>query len=454
MDRSRAAIVTLVILMGASAPTAGYAADAPMLRAEAGLGGLARPGRWVPVRISVDNDGSALQGELVVQWGDATVHRGVVLAAPSRSRFELYIRTPDVRDVITVRLQSKAIAVASIDVPVRVVPLENETTVCVTSAGAVAADLDECTSSVPTEALPRSMRGYDAADRLLWRAGPEAVLASDQRIALERWRQYRQLQDADVPSRAPRPPSAAEGTAFTPSLRALSAGFGLYVLAMVAAGVLTRTTRRRPLPMYAAITCVAVLGSSAALSAGRIGPASAVVVRHVSMLQELPRGGSLISMRAVAEFPSFDTFHLRAGVADSSLESKSTPRSDVWFDDAGLPLLSGVHALGSSEEFTLEGIVDFSPLQVERRPGVVRVTNTASVDLHDCGLSDGFSVQHLGTLAAGRTLETEERQAENTPFFTCELLALPVEFVEGTHPVKVEGTTVVAAYLAGQTGTR
>ena len=42
------------------------AADTLSLKAEAGLGGIGKAGRWSPVRVSVENTGQDLAGELIV----------------------------------------------------------------------------------------------------------------------------------------------------------------------------------------------------------------------------------------------------------------------------------------------------------------------------------------------------------------------------------------------------
>ena len=76
------------------------------LDAAAGLGGLAKAGRWTPLTVSIASDRDVLDAELVVVWGDARLQRPVTLSPGSRKTFELYLRTTDPRGAIDVRLQS------------------------------------------------------------------------------------------------------------------------------------------------------------------------------------------------------------------------------------------------------------------------------------------------------------------------------------------------------------
>ena len=109
----------LLLAVIVSAP-AGAAADAATVTAEAGLGGLSRPGRWTPVRVAVHAANADISGEIILDWGNARAHRAITLSSGSHKEFELYIRTPDVREAITVRLWSNGREIASVDAPVRV----------------------------------------------------------------------------------------------------------------------------------------------------------------------------------------------------------------------------------------------------------------------------------------------------------------------------------------------
>jgi hypothetical protein len=465
----RAVSMTIVAVLTATVLTAfstgaSAAAQTPArpsgpvaLTATAGLGGVGKPGRWTPVRIAVENTGDTLSGELLVQWNGAVVHRSVVLSAPSRRQFEVDIRTPDASGTISVRLRSNGIDLQSVDIPIRLSPPDEPVTLCVTSAGSFAGDPAECTSTTTPESLPRSMRGYDAADRVIWRPGPESALADDQRVALDRWRGYRQLDDAGVLSLAPALAPALSpvgGSNARPRwLTVIAVAVSVYGLLTIAAGSLARGAR--PLLVFPAAVLLAALASSVALVAGHAGlgllPASAMVVQYAATLQQLPGGGSTVSMRGVVQSPAFDLFQTRARVRDAALDvktpSRAEPGSEEWFDADGYPAFSGVLGLGATREFTLEGAVDLSPLDVRRDGDTIRVTNASRADLRDCRFPEGFSVQRVGTLRPGQAVESREATDVDAPFFSCMLLEVPIDFVDERYAARTEGTSLVMAYL-------
>src|SRR5262245_40626197 len=103
------------------------------VKASAGLGGWCRPGRWTPVRVDVEMRGEpsaeAAAADIVVEWGDARVRRALTLASPSHKQVELYVRTADARDSITVRVLIADREMATAVAPVRL--LAEPLTVCV-----------------------------------------------------------------------------------------------------------------------------------------------------------------------------------------------------------------------------------------------------------------------------------------------------------------------------------
>jgi len=424
-------------------------------RAEAGLGGVCKPGRWMPVRIWLANDGEDVTGELVLQWGTSTLHRTVTLASPSRVHFELYIRTLEVRGTVTVRFRSRGVDIRSVDLPIRAAGPDEVVTLCVAAADPGPTDQVGCTTTLIPDALPRSMRGYDAADRVVWQSGSKDVLAADQRAALERWQSYHELEDSGLLSRAP----ALSATTAQPagprrSSRAIAIGAGVYLLALLAVGIRSRWARSRPMSAYVAVALLACIWSSASAAAGRIGPGRSVIVRHASTLRQLAGGGSYVSMHGIVEYPAFDAFSVRAGVADLSIALKSNSPSEQWYDDDGYPQISGVFGFGARQTFVLEGVVEFAPLDIVRRAGAVRVTNRSGVELGDCRFPEGFSHQRIGVLRPGQSVEARELGVIEEPFFACTLPESPVAFADARHPVLTEGASLLTVYLDPQGGAR
>ena len=176
------------------------------VKASAGLGGWCRPGRWTPVRVDVETRGEtsaeAAAGEIVVEWGDARVRRAMTLASPSHKQAELYIRTADARDSITVRVLVADREMARTVTPVRLVAPAEPLTVCVARVNTWPTSGTTCTATINPESLPRSWRGYAAADDVVWPPGSKLTLTAEQHTALDRWRVVQAIENAEstVPS--------------------------------------------------------------------------------------------------------------------------------------------------------------------------------------------------------------------------------------------------------------
>src|SRR5204862_4300573 len=184
-------LVLLLWLAGLFARPA-HADPTVTFKTSAGLGGWCRPARWMPVRVDVETRGEtsseAAAGEIVVEWGDARVRRALTLASPSHKQVELYIRTADARDSITVRVLVADREMAPAVVPVRLVAPAEPLTVCVAPVNTRPTIGVTCAATLNPESLPRSWRGYAAADDVVWPSGGKPTLTAEQRIALDRWR--------------------------------------------------------------------------------------------------------------------------------------------------------------------------------------------------------------------------------------------------------------------------
>src|SRR5687767_8478771 len=169
---------------------ASAAAGELVLAARAGLDGVTRPGRWTPVVVTLDNRSAALTGDLVVAWGDTRVRQAVELAAPSATRITLFVRTGDIRDSLSVHVESGGARVAGIDVPLRIAPTDAHVILCLGDARTDAG----CTVSMPAAAIPPSPRAFDAADEVV--AGAGSGLSEDQMNALQLWIAARRVEIA------------------------------------------------------------------------------------------------------------------------------------------------------------------------------------------------------------------------------------------------------------------
>ncbi|MES1255273.1 MAG: hypothetical protein ABUS56_06695 [Acidobacteriota bacterium] len=443
------AVAASVLAASVLTPPCLFAAEGLGLGVDAGIGGVAKAGRWCPVRISIDNTGQSLDGEIVVTWGDSVVHRRVVVPAPSRQRFDMEIRTNDARPEVHVQLIAGGVEVRSINVPLRTLPPDSETTLCVTST---VADESTCEAETPPSRLPRSMRGYDAVERVVWRES-ESGLTAEQRSALEAWRAYRRLAEAGALAAPPRAMAPASGAPTEPSLALGTVGMLVYACALGAMGVAVHRFRWRPLPFYAMVVATTTCGAAAAGLAGRAGPSSAVQVRYASTLQQLAAGRSLISARGHLAFPAFDTYQVRAVIADAELAPASRSGSRAWLDEGGYPVVAGTHGLAASQAFALDGVAPLAPLEIERRANHIRVTNASDVELQACQFSAGVAPRDLGVLGPGRSAEGIASDTSDGADLTvsCLLARPPIEFVDPRYEVRVDGTAMLRASVPGRT---
>ena len=418
-------------------------AGAVTLAGTAGAGGASKPGRWTPVSVTVEASGEDAGGLLVVRWGDASVERPIAVPAGARKRFEFYLHTMDVAAAVSVMLLREGQSLASTELPLRTVPAEAPFTLCVTDEGAGADTATDCTGKTAAAALPRSVRGYDAIDRVDWRGGSEETLPVDQRLAFARWRAMRALDEAGSLAATDRPPSIMAALArknrAAPQVR-ITIGAFLALLVTVAAA----TRRRRPRAVYAGVLISIACGVGGAMAAGRTGPGSAVVIHHATLVQQLPGpGGSLVSMRGAAEFPAYDEYAVQATLADAAIETG--PHQSL--EENGYPVLEGTFGTGARRAFTLDAATDIRPLLITRHGTVVRVANVSAADLRDCRFADGSSIATLDVLRAGSAVETQLRGAIVGPVVTCTMPGLPVEFAEARHAVRAQGRTLVVAYV-------
>jgi len=440
-----AAIAVAGLLAAApAAKGAPGASGSVTLKAEAGLGGVCRPGRWMPVRVWLANDGEDVSGELVVEWGDAKLNRALVLASPARIQVDVYVRTLDVRGTVTVKFRTHDVDVQSVDIPVHSAGLEERVTICVGEPDARAASQTTCTTTIGVDALPRSMRGWDAADEVVMAAGVDGTLPGLERTAFARWQSARALETSGRLTNAP-PLEASDGSRRTTG--AMMAGGAAYLVALLVVGFTAPRIRRRPLLQHALVVALAALATSAVLTAGRVGPWSAVDVRHVSTVQQVSAGGALLSMRGVVEYPAFDAYDVRAEVADLSMTERGGGPAAQRYDADGYPDLPVVMGLGAVQPFAAEGVIDFAPFDVTVREGLVRVTNRSASVLTDCAFPDAFSLQRVGTLAPGQSAEARSKGTTDAPVFSCRLQDGPVTFSDQRHNVHMHGTSLVTIDL-------
>jgi len=318
--------------------------------------------------------------------------------------------------------------------------------VCVTSAPFGDAG---CTAVLAPEAMPQSMRGYDAADAVTFGGAADAPVTRSQRAALERWRTYRALLDDDLLARAPR--AIWDGGAATsrrPGV-ALTAALGGYLVVILIAGALVWLRRARTV-LFTCCTLVAAAGIAtvAAAAAGRIGPGAAIVLHQATTVQQVA-DGSIVTLRGRLEYPAFADYAVTASVADGAVVPASAGTAEQWADARGMPLRRGTRALGAAEDVEYEGVADYAPFRITSTAGVTRVTNVSAGLLSSCRIGEGPSATTLGSLAPGAAFDLPRQASDETPWLTCDAAASPVRFTDPRFAVRENGPVMVSVSLAG-----
>jgi hypothetical protein len=413
------------------------------LQATAGIGGMVKTARWVPVRVSLTNTGPALTTDLVVSWGDASVRRRVALAAAARRDVEVYIRSAAPTGRLRIHLESSP--ERGIDLPLRVAALEETVTLCV-AAAVSNDDPARCSAVVAPEQLPFSWRGYEAADEILI-SGQEPVHAA-QRVALAQARALRQLDaagDLALTSQVAQPvlrrglPAAASN-----ALVILVSAYAALLL-LIGAVAAVRAPAAPLVWIAAALLSMGAVG--AALAVGRVGEAGHVHIHQAALLQQLPAApGTLLTVRGIAQFPAPSAVSLRLDAADAVLQTRAGAPQTL--DEDGRPVLTGRFGLGARQAFVAEGVVARQLLRVEEPDGrTVRISNDSGQALTHCGFSYGFSVADVGVLQPGESVTATHAGDVLGPAFTCRTLAPLAMFSTARHRLTTSGDTTVAVYL-------
>jgi len=350
---ARRAFLLIFLLVALRVPSAA-AADRLTMSADAGLAGVVRAGRWAPVRVDVDNRAQDVNGTLTIEWGKTRTRRAVTLVAPARRSFQFYVRTGDVRDVMVVRLESGGRELQRIEKPVRIAGSDETIHLCVESIGSVTDPL--CSATLASQALPGSWRGYDAVDVVT--IADASLLNAPQHRALDLWRAIRRAEDTGRGI-----PATAALLDAVPPVHQARPLLTFYLIAVVAIA-LARPVRRSSRRAFTAVTCVIVAGSAAAAWSGRSAP---VTLRHTSIIRQFAgEPGALVTVRAVAEFPSDGEYAIHPMSADGALDPG--PAYGVVrpqdFDEEGYPVLRGRFGLGASEPFGVEVAADVRIFEV------------------------------------------------------------------------------------------
>lgn len=431
----------VAILIGLLLVTARTAeAQGVSLQASAGLAGHVRPGRWTSVRVDLSGASRPISGELVVQWGPTRVQRRLSLSPGNTRRFELYVRTLDPRDVITVRLEGDDGTLADVQAPVRLVPNDPALPAFVVCGAHALATDHACVAGVDVASLPRSWRGFDAADDVRLSADEIASLDARQRGALALASAQARLFRFGLG--APTVGAVPNGRRWTQQSTALLGG---YAIALVM--VLFATRHRYTGATLAVLIIVSAIGSVVVVGAGRVGPASTVLIHHASSIDQYEGADSaILTIRGVAEFPALAQYALRSELEDATLHQQDNDdREHMLIDEAGFPTLAGRFGLGSTAPFVLEGAGSPTLLRIARANQAVRLTNVSNQTLNGCGFSAAPGA--MADLLPGASVAGAIVEGDPDPTFSCVLESSPWGLSEPRHRVQMIGRTTVVVHM-------
>lgn len=359
---------------------------APELTGEAGLGGRARAGRWMPVTVVLDSTTST-SGQLTVDWGGALARREIGLPGGGRRTVTFMLRTGDPRGRVDVTFADPAGNRTSAVIPVTV-DADDATLVACVDGGMGST----CTASAPSGQAPRDWRAWDAADEIQMPA-PEA-LDVEQREAIARWAGRRQSESYFG--------SPVDPNALTPQIPARHvAPWLLLALGLPLAVSLVAPHRPRwRAPLQLGAIGLSVLG---ALGAGRTG--TAATFRHVTVVHAFAgTAATLAETRGSLDIARDGRLRATLRSAGAWLESPGPGRMPQDIDGDGHPFVDLDARLGASHRFDAEYPGPPSPVRVMRSADRVSVENRGSAPLRNCAFPSSVDARGITTIDPSATV--------------------------------------------------
>lgn len=381
----------LVLLLGAAsaAPSAFGADTGPAISVRPGVGGAARPGRWLPVDVAISSGDTALHGAVVVEWGGALARRDIDMAAATTAHVTLLVRTiaasPSVR--VTLATAGGSVAASSI-APVTLLPVDDPATLCIGETPASTT----CTLRISDAETPTSWRGFDLADDVVWNSRTAWPGESSRAFAL--WQAARWWQNSGFvdPVVAPFDTDSRLSDRTSLSLAAFVAS--LFVLSGFAVWRRARVVMLLGVPLAVAAGGVALVTRSSR----DVDIQSASFVHQFAGVPQ-----SIVLMKGDVEHPGARALELVPDIADGSVDVvRGLQHSDSSASVDGRALYRNTAGRGVSQRFELNGTIDHEWLTVTSRGGEVVVENRSAVSLDQCQLRSAELVP-IGTIGAGVT---------------------------------------------------
>lgn len=382
-------LAALVLSLGAAsaAPSAFEVAPAAAISVRAGVGGTARPGRWLPVDVAISAGDAALRGSLLIEWGGAIARRDIDMAAASTTRVTLLVRTIAATPAVRVILSDAAGAtIASSMTPVTLLPVDDSATLCI---GDVAPSAS-CAVRIPESEAPATWRAFDLADEVIWNAKSTPPRITSEAFAL--WQAARWWQNSGFVDPVVAPFDTNSRLADRTSL-----SLGLFVAALLVISALV-AWRRAPALLLAGAPLLVVAGGVALVtrSSRDVDIQAASFVHQFAGVSQ-----SIVLMKGDVEHPGAQPVELLPAVDDASLDIvRGLQYSDSTAATDGRAVYRHTAGRGVSQRFQLNGTLGQEWLVVNPRGGSLVIENHSALSLASCELRSE-NVTEVGAIAPG-----------------------------------------------------
>jgi len=195
--------VIILVLLGFAVPSSAHAGQTNpvVIKLEAGFEGYFRPDRWVPLLVSVSNDGPDISGELRVTsngtfgLSDNTYRTPIELPTGSSKQVFLYINLESGAQHVKVELANDAGIIADVTRPMRGIVGADLLYAVITESPRGTIDLKNVRSGIGEafqvtwrlDNIPRSVDGLRALDVMLLDDVDSGNLTTEQRRAIAEW---------------------------------------------------------------------------------------------------------------------------------------------------------------------------------------------------------------------------------------------------------------------------
>ncbi|MCC7447740.1 MAG: hypothetical protein IT324_10000 [Anaerolineae bacterium] len=196
-------VVIILVFLGSAVPSSAHTGQTNpvVINLEAGFEGYFRPDRWVPLLVSVSNDGPDISGELRVTsngtfgLSDNTYRTSIELPTGSSKQVFLYINLESGAQHVKVELANDAGIITDVTRPMRGIMGADLLYAVITESPRGTIDLKNVRSGIGEafqvtwrlDNIPRAVDGLRALDVMLLTDVDSGNLTTEQRRAIDEW---------------------------------------------------------------------------------------------------------------------------------------------------------------------------------------------------------------------------------------------------------------------------